>query len=227
MSRLLLIEDDHNLGYILKEYLEMRDFKVVWSKDGDDGLKTYKNGQFDLCILDIMMPKKDGFEVAEEIKRKDSNIPLIFLTAKAMKIDKLKGFKVGCDDYIIKPVDEEELIARIKAVLRRAGSITEQRIDEYRIGSYQFNVKKQTLSLDGNEIHLTTKESKILEMLCINYGDLVDRDEVLRSLWGENNYFNRRSMDVFISKLRKYLAADSSIKITNVHGNGYILESEK
>ncbi|MEQ6165773.1 response regulator transcription factor [Ekhidna sp. MALMAid0563] len=223
MNRILLVEDDQNLGYILKEYLQMNDLIVEWVKDGEEGIKVFESSKFDLCILDIMMPKKDGFEVARDIKAKSPEIPLIFLTAKSLKIDKLKGFKAGCDDYIVKPVDEEELIARIHAVLRRSNNLRQVK-DSYQIGKFSFDPKNQKLSIDQNLIQLTQKESKILHILCISAGELVESDHILKELWGQNDYFKRRSMDVFISKLRKYLSADPSVQITNVHGKGYILE---
>ncbi|SNS83452.1 DNA-binding response regulator, OmpR family, contains REC and winged-helix (wHTH) domain [Ekhidna lutea] len=223
MNRILLVEDDANLGYILKEYLQMNDLIVEWVKDGEEGMKVFESSKFDLCILDIMMPKKDGFEVAHEIKAKSPEIPLIFLTAKSLKIDKLKGFKAGCDDYIVKPVDEEELIARIHAVLRRSNNLREVK-QQYNIGSFHFDPKIQKLEREGKSIHLTQKESRVLHMLCISYGELVESDHILKELWGQNDYFKRRSMDVFISKIRKYLSVDSSVQITNVHGKGYILE---
>ena len=224
MNKLLLIEDDPSLGYILKEYLQMHDFSVEWAQDGEAGLAAFHQGTFDLCILDIMMPKKDGFAVAEEIKGTQPQLPLIFLTAKALKIDKLKGFKLGADDYLVKPVDEEELIARIHAVLRRSGGAPLSMSETFALGSFTFHTQNQTLTWQGHTQHLTPKESKVLEMLCAGHGDLVARDAMLKALWGESNYFKRRSMDVFISKLRKYLEADPTVKIVNVHGRGYLLE---
>lgn len=225
MNHILLIEDDKSLGYILQEYLQMHDFKVVWSQDGEDGLMQFQKQPFDICILDVMMPRKDGFTLAEEIKNENPMMPLIFLTAKSMKIDKLKGFKVGGDDYIVKPVDEEELIARIHAVLRRSGHVKPTK-DLYTIGKFSFNTRNQVLNSEGNTLHLTQKESKVLEMLCADMGNLVERDIILRALWGESTYFKRRSMDVFISKLRKYLSSDADISINNVHGKGYLLSDK-
>lgn len=224
MNKILLVEDDQNLGYILKEYLQMHDFNVTWSVDGEQGLRMFEKNQYDLCILDIMMPKKDGFTLANEIKNNDPDIPLIFLTAKSLKIDKLKGFKAGCDDYIVKPVDEEELIARISALLRRSQPSTQKFETSYTIGNYIFDSKNQKLKYGNEEYSLTEKESKILQMLSLNIGQLVERTKILNELWGENDYFNRRSMDVFISKLRKYLNQDANVKIANVHGKGFILE---
>jgi DNA-binding response OmpR family regulator len=201
----------------------MNELQVEWVKDGEEGIEKFDSARFDLCILDIMMPKKDGFEVAQEIKSKNPEMPLIFLTAKSLKVDKLKGFKAGCDDYIVKPVDEEELIARIHAVLRRSNNLRQVK-NSYQIGMFTFDPKSQKLNSDENSIQLTQKESKILHMLCISAGELVESDYILKELWGQKDYFKRRSMDVFISKLRKYLEADPNVKIANVHGKGYILE---
>lgn len=224
-TKILLVEDDGNLGYILKEYLGMHEFDVTWAKDGEAGLDAFKVGHFDLCVLDIMMPKMDGFTLAEEIKAIEQNVPIVFLTAKSLKIDKLKGFKVGADDYIVKPVDEEELIARINAIIKRSTFNNQKDTSsEFIIGSYVFDFLNQTLSRDGQKQSITTKEAEILRQLCLHKGKLLDRKVTLKQLWGETDYFNRRSMDVFISKLRKYLSADPSIKITNVHGKGFILE---
>lgn len=224
MNHILLIEDDQSLGYILKEYLQMHDFRLTWAQDGEEGLHKFQTGGYDLCLLDVMMPKKDGFTLAEEIKALDPQMPLIFLTAKSMKIDKLKGFKTGADDYIVKPVDEEELIARIQAVLRRTSG-TKPVPEQYTIGRFTFHPKKQQLIHADETFQLTQKESKVLEMLSRDQGELVERDLILRALWGESNYFKRRSMDVFISKLRKYLDLDPSVRINNVHGKGFVLEA--
>lgn len=224
MSKILLVEDDDNLGYILKEYLSLNDLDVEWAKDGEEGLQTFVGGAFDLCILDVLMPKKDGFQLGAEIKKINPQVPLIFLTAKSLKVDKLKGFKLGADDYIVKPVDEEELIARIHAVLKRSGKTTTATQDEIFIGQLLFDVRNQVLSGAEYKQVLTGKESKILQMLCADKGKLVLRDRILRELWGKSDYFNRRSMDVFISKLRKHLSHDPSVRITNVHGEGFILE---
>lgn len=218
----MLVEDDQNLGYILSEYLIMHDHEVTWAKDGEEGLEAFGKSTFELCILDIMMPKMDGFSLAEKIKSINPEVPLIFLTAKALKVDKLKGFKLGADDYLVKPVDEEELIARIGAVLKRSQPAHSRSM--YTISSYTFNVADQTLTRNGTKQIITTKEAQVLQHLCINKGHLTDRNDVLRAAWGESDYFNRRSMDVFISKLRKYLSEDSNIKITNVHGKGFVLE---
>jgi len=226
--KILLVEDDANLGYILKEYLQVYDFNVEWARDGEAGLVQFKKSQYDLCILDVMMPKMDGFTLAEKIKSFDPDVPVIFLTAKALKIDKLKGFKIGADDYIVKPVDEEELMARIHAIIKRSGQGTgEQHPSMFSIGAYEFDYPNQALVYEGKKQLITTKEAEILRLLCINKGNLLDRQTTLRELWGENDYFNRRSMDVFISKLRKYLSKDPTVKITNVHGKGFVLEDEE
>jgi two-component system, OmpR family, response regulator len=224
-TQILLVEDDNNLGYILKEYLGVHEFEVTWVKDGEAGLAAFKVGNFDLCVLDVMMPKMDGFTLAGEIKAVEQNIPIVFLTAKSLKVDKLKGFKVGADDYMVKPVDEEELIARINAIIKRS-TFNNQKdtTSEFIIGSYVFDFLNQTLIRDDVNQSLTTKETEILRQLCLHKGQLLDRKVTLKQLWGETDYFNRRSMDVFISKLRKYLKEDPKIKITNVHGKGFILE---
>ena len=223
--KILLVEDDANLGYILKEYLNVYDFEVFWAKDGVEGLEEFKKRKYDLCILDVMMPKMDGFSLAEKIKSFNPEVSLIFLTAKALKIDKLKGFKLGADDYIVKPVDEEELIARIHAIIKRSGHTGgDQQPSLFQIGDYEFDYPNQALVYHGKKQLITTKEADILRLLCVNKGNLLDRQTTLRELWGENDYFNRRSMDVSISKLRKYLSQDPKVKITNVHGKGFVLE---
>lgn len=226
MKKILLVEDDQNLGYILKEYLTMNDFEVSWEKDGLAGATAVQQNHFDLCVLDIMMPKKDGFTLAREIRESKPTLPFIFLSSKSLKIDKLKGFKLGGDDYIVKPVDEEELIARINAVLRRSGHPDQTSASTFTIGLYQFNAKNQQLKIDQRILHLTQKENEVLMMLSQTPGLLVERDYMLQSLWGDAGYFKRRSMDVVISKLRKMLAEDPDIKIMNVHGKGYILSVE-
>lgn len=224
MNKILLVEDDQSLGYILKEYLQMNDYEVVWRQDGEAGLNAFKASQFDICILDVMIPKIDGFELANEIKKINKAVPVVFLTAKSLKIDKLKGFKTGCDDYITKPVDEEELIARIGAILRRSNPEPLATSDNFKIGTYTFCISKQQLKRNDKIEQLTEKESKILTMLCAEKGQLVERDRILKALWGESDYFKRRSMDVFIYKLRKHLSDDPAIKISNIHSKGFILE---
>ncbi len=220
--KLLLVEDDSTLGYILKEYLEMKNFTVTWAKNGLEGLAKFREEQVDLCIVDVMMPEMDGFTMAERIRQKGSDVPLLFLTAKSLKVDVLKGFSLGADDYIIKPVEEEELVARINAILRRVEHPSEQQ-EIFEVGDYAFDSKNQKLSYEGTDKYLTEREAQLLRLLCLNKGNLLSRQYVLKNIWGKSDYFNRRSMDVFISKLRKYLSKDGRIQITNVHGSGFIL----
>ncbi len=223
MTKILLVEDDSTLGYILKEYLEMKDFSVTWTKNGVEGLQALTQSTFDLCILDVMMPEMDGFTMAQEARKLGYSIPLLFLTAKSLKVDVLKGFSLGADDYIIKPVEEEELVARIHAILKRATNTSQQEISHFSIGDYEFDSSNQKLSYQGEDKYLTERESQVLKLLCINKGNLLSRQYVLQAIWGKSDYFNRRSMDVFISKLRKYLSKDERIQIMNVHGSGFIL----
>ena len=220
--KLLLVEDDSTLGYILKEYLEMKNFAVTWAKNGLDGLEKFKEQQVDLCIVDVMMPEMDGFTMAERIRQQGSDVPLLFLTARSLKVDVLKGFSLGADDYIIKPVEEEELVARINAILRRVEHPSEQQ-EIFEVGDYAFDSKNQKLTFAGTDKYLTEREAQLLRLLCLNKGNLLSRQYVLKNIWGKSDYFNRRSMDVFISKLRKYLSKDDRIQITNVHGSGFIL----
>lgn len=222
MNNILLVEDNETLGYILKEYLEMKDYSVELARDGKAGLKAFKKRAYDLCILDVMMPEMDGFTLAGELKAIEAGVPIIFLTAKALKVDKLKGFNLGADDYIVKPVDEEELLARIRAIIRRSKSGELQK-QSYRVGAYDFDFSNQKLIFDEEEQILTEREAQLLRLLCENKGKLLSRRQVLNTLWNTNDYFTRRSMDVFISRLRKYLSGDPLIKITNVYGSGFIL----
>jgi DNA-binding response OmpR family regulator len=222
--KILLVEDDQNLGYVLKEYLQMHEYQVTLARDGEAGYQAFESAEFDLCLLDVMMPKKDGFTLAIEIKKLDPVIPIVFLTAKSLKVDKLKGFKIGADDYIVKPVDEEELIARIQAITKRVTHAEQPPQEIYELGKYTFDYCNQILLFNGVKRSITMKEANILKALCDHQGRILDRKATLKSLWGESDYFNRRSMDVFISKLRKYLSQDSSIAIRNVHGKGFILE---
>lgn len=227
MTNILLVEDNETLGYILKEYLEMKDFSIELARDGKAGLKAFKKRAYDLCILDVMMPEMDGFTLAGELRAIEAGVPLIFLTAKALKVDKLKGFNLGADDYIVKPVDEEELLARIRAILRRSKNGSEAPQQTYSVGAYLFDFSNQKLMLDGEEQILTEREAQLLRLLCENKGKLLSRRQVLNTLWNTNDYFTRRSMDVFISRLRKYLAKDPIIKITNVYGSGFILTDKE
>ncbi|TDI65544.1 MAG: response regulator transcription factor [Bacteroidetes bacterium] len=224
MSKILLAEDDLSFGYILKEYLEINGFEVVWAKDGNQGLREFNLGTFDLCILDIMMPVKDGFTLAKEIEEIDPEVPFIFLTAKALKVDKLKGFRLGCDDYVVKPIDEELFIARVRAIIKRSATSDKVGNNTYTIGKYLFSYTNQTLLINDSIERLTMKEAKVLQIFCDHKNQLVSRTKTLKSVWGINDFFNRKSMDVFIFKLRRKLKDDPSVKITNVHGKGFLLE---
>jgi two-component system, OmpR family, response regulator len=219
-TKLLLVEDDPNLGLLLKEYLLAKNFDVTLATNGEDGYKTFKDGRFQFVILDVMMPKKDGFSLAEDIRGIDKHVPILFLTAKSMKEDTLKGFNVGADDYMTKPFSMEELLARITAILRRA-NVPEENESTYTIGKFTFLPLEQRLQLGAQTTKLTTKESDLLTLLCKNKNGILERNHALKAVWGDDNYFNGRSMDVYIAKLRKYLKEDPSIEIINVHGKGF------
>ncbi len=226
---ILLVEDDPNLSLVLQDYLEMLGYRVVLCKDGVEGQDAFIKGKFDLCILDIMMPRKDGFTLAEDIRRYDTSVPIIFLTAKTLKEDRVKGFKVGCDDYITKPFSTEELSLRIKAIMKRcfpASSRMKVQPKIYTIGKYSFDPENMILKTKGYDKTLTRKENSLLQVLCENKNKLLTREIALKTVWGDDDYFIGRSMDVFIAKLRKYLNKDSSISITNVHGTGFKLEAK-
>lgn len=226
-THILLAEDDKNLGYILCEYLKMHDYEVTLAKDGVEALQYFNKSVYSICIIDIMMPKLDGYGVARGIREKDSFIPIIFLTAKTLKVDKLKAFNLGADDYMTKPVDEEELIARIEAILRRSQSLTQENDKPklFKIGETVFDYKNQKLTFNKKSTDLTTKESEILRELCLHPGTIVPRQDILKKYWGQNDYFSRKSMDVFIYKIRKHLAPDKTLSIDNVHGKGFVLKS--
>lgn len=227
---ILLAEDDNNLGFVVKDSLKSNGFDVTLCLNGEDALKAFANGTFDICLLDVMMPKKDGFAVAETIRELNKNIPIIFLTAKAMQTDKVKGFTLGADDYITKPFDFQELILRINAILKRSRLITdkeEENIMAYEIGKYHFDIKNQVLTTTNFEQKLTKKETRILTFLCENINDIASREQLLKNIWGNDDYFSGRSMDVFISKIRKYLSEDNNIQILNIHGVGFKLEVTK
>jgi len=224
--RILLVEDDPNLSLVLQDYLEMLNYEITLCRNGKEGLQTFQNGKFNLCILDIMMPVMDGFTLAEEIKKINENIPIVFLTAKSLKEDRIRGFRLGCDDYIMKPFSTEELSLRIQAILKRCMAQASAREEEpfYQIGRYVFDHKNMILRLDEEERVLTRKENALLKLLYENRNHLLTREIALKSVWGNDDYFIGRSMDVFIAKLRKYLKDDPSIYITNVHGTGFKLE---
>ena len=227
-AKILLVEDDPNLSMVIKDYLEMLDFNTTLCKDGEEGLTEFTNGKYDLVILDVMMPKKDGFSVAEDIRKFDEQTPIIFLTAKSLKEDRIRGFQVGCDDYIAKPFSTEELSMRIKAIMKRCmlaqngGTNNGQKI--FNIGIYTFDYSNMLLTSDDIEKPLTRKEAALLKLLCIYENKLLTRETALKSVWGDDDYFIGRSMDVFITKLRKHLKDDPKISITNVHGAGFKLE---
>lgn len=224
--KLLLVEDDVNLGTILKEYLTVKGFEVEQSFNGEDGLEAFKESIYDICILDVMMPKMDGFSLAHEIRKLNSHVPIVFLTAKALAQDKIEGFKIGADDYITKPFNAEELLFRINAILKRvkpAGNGSEAAPTSFTLGKYLFDYKKRTLTINKKEQKLTTKEAELLRLLCINANNALERTFALKAIWNDDNYFTARSMDVYITKLRSYFKDDDSIQIVNMHGSGFKL----
>ena len=226
-AHILLVEDDENLGFVTKDNLEITGFNVTWAKDGEAGFEAFCKGDFDLCVLDVMLPKKDGFQLGKEIKAVNESTPIIFLTAKSLDPDKVQGFKIGADDYITKPFNMELLTLRIKALLKRYFSGETNNNDDkdvFEIGKYSFHFKNQELIFGNENKHLTKKEAEILRLLCLNKNQLLTRELTLKIIWGENDYFKGRSMDVFITKLRKYLKADERIEIINVHGAGFKLQ---
>lgn len=224
-NKILLVEDDTNFGQVLKNYLELNDFIVELARDGILGLAAFRREKFDICLLDVMMPNMDGFTLAEEIRNVDPDVPLFFLSAKSMKDDILNGYKLGADDYITKPFDSEVLLHKIKAVLKRNQELQEKNHSqvEFNIGSYHYNSKLRTLEHGGNTQTLSPKENELLLMLCEYKNDLLPREAALKRIWGSDTYFNGRSMDVYIAKLRKYLKDDTSVEIVNIHGNGFRL----
>jgi DNA-binding response OmpR family regulator len=223
-TRILLVEDDANLGSLLKEYLIAKGYDTDLQTDGEKGLHAFKREHFDLCIIDVMMPVKDGFTLARDIRIMNPDAPFIFLTAKSMKADVLKGFNIGADDYITKPFSMEELLMRIEAILRRTTKTPNQ--DIFKLGNYVFDANKQILKKDSGTIKLTTKESDLLKLLCQHTNDILERNYALKAIWKDDSYFNARSMDVYITKLRKHLRDEPGIQIINVHGKGYKLIRE-
>lgn len=221
--KILLVEDDANLGSITSQYLMAKGFKCHWEENGELGYQSFVKNEYDLVILDVMMPVKDGFSTAKDIRGIDKNIPIIFLTAKSMKEDTLKGFEIGADDYITKPFNMDELVARINAILKRVTTDSDSYFDDLEIGKLTFNPKMQILSMGDFSVTLTTKESDLLTLLYKNKNNILDRNHALKAIWGDDNYFNGRSMDVYIAKLRKYLKQDDQIQILNVHGRGFKL----
>lgn len=220
-----MCEDDPNLGTLLSEYLIAKGFESDLATDGAEGLKLFKRNTYDFLILDVMMPVKDGFTLAREIREEDRHTPILFLTAKSMKEDTLQGFDAGGDDYMTKPFSMEELLVRMNAILRRTAVLPADpdSAQEFRIGKYQFDYNKQRLMLNDEETKLTTKENELLYLLCKNKNGVMERSLALKAIWGDDNYFNGRSMDVYIAKLRKHLRMDPSVEIINVHGRGFKL----
>lgn len=226
--KILLVEDDPNLSLVLKDYLEMLDYETIVCNDGEKAVILFQEEHFDLCLLDVMLPLKDGFTVAQEIRAYDKETPIVFLTAKNQDKDRIAGFKAGCDDYITKPFSTEELSLRIEAILKRCKRLDKlnNEIQIFHIGEYVFNCNEKTLIHANETIKLTKKEANLLRLLCLYKNRLLPREYALREVWGESNYFNGRSMDVFITKLRKYLKHDPKISIINIHSNGFKLEVE-
>jgi two-component system OmpR family response regulator len=229
-NRILLVEDDQNFGDVLRSYLEMNDYDVTLATDGEQGLDAFNRGEYDLCILDVMMPKKDGFTLAGDIREKNTTVPIIFLTARGIKEDVLKGFKIGADDYITKPFNSEELLLRIHAILKRSRSVADTKSEavEFSIGRFHFDYPTRMLAYDRGSSHeikekLSPKEAQLLRMFAVSMNEVLPRSEALTKIWGEDNYFTARSMDVFVTKLRKYLRYDENIEIVNIHGNGFQL----
>jgi len=221
--KILLCEDDENLGMLLREYLQAKGFTTELCADGELGYKAFLKTKFDICVLDVMMPKKDGFTLAKEIRNSNQDIPIIFLTAKTLKEDILEGFKIGADDYITKPFSMEELVFRIEAIIRRTKGKKNKESTVYRIGKFTFDTQKQLLCLGDEQRKLTTKENELLALLCSHANEILQRDFALKTIWIDDNYFNARSMDVYITKLRKRLKDDPQIEIINIHGKGYKL----
>lgn len=221
--KILLCEDDENLGMLLREYLQAKGYQAVLCQDGEVGYREFAKGKFDIAVLDVMMPKKDGFTLAQEIRQANTEIPIIFLTARALKDDILEGFKIGADDYITKPFSMEELVFRVEAILRRVRGKKSKESTMYHIGKFTFDTQKQLLTINGEQTKLTTKENELLALLCAHANEILQRDFALKTIWIDDNYFNARSMDVYITKLRKHLKEDPQIEIINIHGKGYKL----
>lgn len=222
--KILVVEDDPNLGAILSEYIEAKGFQIKLCTDGQQGFNAFAKDDFDFCILDIMMPVKDGFTLAKEIRKINRHVPVIFLTAKSMKEDAIEGFRVGADDFITKPFSMEVLLARIQAIMRRSNVVAgDSNNAVFRIGKFSFNYKLRTLNNVNKKRKLTTKENELLKLLCLNLNDVLDRTTALKAVWGDDSYFNSRSMDVYITKLRKYFEEDENVEIVNVHGIGFKL----
>ena len=223
-QHIFLVEDDLSFGAVLKSYLELNDFEVTWVDDGKFAMDKFRNGSYDICILDVMLPNVDGFSIGTEIRKTDKNIPLVFLTAKTLKEDILRGYNVGADDYITKPFDTEVLLCKIQAILKRESPQSGKEMVRFIIGSYKFDAVLRQITRGNEKQKLSPKESDLLKLLCQNINELLPRETALRKIWGDDGYFAARSMDVFVTKLRKYLAGDPNIEIKNIHGSGFLLE---
>ena len=221
--KIMLCEDEENLGMLLREYLQAKGFSAELFPDGEAGYRAFTKQKYDICILDVMMPKKDGFTLAHEIRQSNADVPIIFLTAKQLKEDILEGFKIGADDYITKPFSMEELVFRVEAILRRVRGKKNKESSIYKVGNFTFDTQKQLLSIGEKQTKLTTKENELLALLCSHANEILQRDFALKTIWIDDNYFNARSMDVYITKLRKHLKDDPQIEIINIHGKGYKL----
>jgi len=222
-----MVEDDKNFGAVMQSYLKIHDYDVEWIADGAHAVEAFEHQEFDLCILDVMLPNVDGFSIAEAIRERDEDIPIIFLTAKTLKKDIMEGFRLGADDYITKPFDSEILLMKIKAIMKRKkGTKNGNEQELFRIGKFGFNALTRVIRSDDVEYKLSPKESELLRLLCLYKNEVLPREEALNSIWGEESYFTTRSMDVFMSKLRKYLKDDPGVEIDTVHGSGYMLKSD-
>lgn len=223
--KILFAEDDPNLGSILNDFLEVKGYEVTYCKDGNEVLSAFSKERYDLCVLDVMMPKLDGFTASRELRKTDQNVPIIFLTAKSLQADKLEGLKIGADDYITKPFNSEELFLRIQNILKRTQGQTrrEESRSTYSIGEYQFDFNRRLLIFNAKSQKLTSREASLLKLLCENKNEILSRSTALKEIWKDDNYFTSRSMDVFITKLRSYLREDSRVEIINIHGTGFKL----
>lgn len=221
---IFLVEDDLSFGAVLKSYLEINDFEVDWVDDGQHALSQFKKASFDICILDVMLPHVDGFTIGTEIRKLNAGVPILFLTAKNLRDDVLKGYRIGADDYITKPFDTEVLIFKLKAILKRQSGTPVRESDFYQIGSYLFDFKLRTIDRNNSKQKLSPKEAELLKMLCDNQNELLPRETALKKIWGDDGYFTARSMDVYLTKLRKLFSDDTSVEIRNIHGSGFMLE---
>ena len=222
--KILLVEDDLNLGLVIADHLKLQNYEVVSAEDGAEGLVKFNEGRFNLCILDVMLPVLDGFSLAQDIRRINAEIPILFLTAKSMTEDKIKGFEAGGDDYLTKPFSIQEFELRVKALLRRSRPEIQEEVTNYSIGNYNYNIENQVLTFNESEKTLTKKEAQILKLLCKHKNQVISREIILKGVWGQDDYFVGRSLDVFITKLRKYFAQDQRIVISNLHGVGFKFE---